>query len=61
MWWLAATSDGQVPPADQVGQGWIGFVTFAFLFIATFFLFKSLNKQIKRVDFDEETVDSGNR
>jgi hypothetical protein len=30
-----------------------GFVTFLALIIAAVFLFKSLNKQIKRVDFPE--------
>lgn len=32
----------------------IGFITFIALFIAAIFLFKSLNKQIKRVDFPVE-------
>jgi len=36
-----------------VGPGLIGFVLFVGLGVATFFLWRSMNKQLKRIDFDE--------
>jgi hypothetical protein len=43
----------QVDP-DRVTPGALGFFSVVFLGVAIFFLWKSLNKQVKRVDFDEE-------
>ncbi|GAA2149887.1 hypothetical protein GCM10009760_43570 [Kitasatospora kazusensis] len=39
---------------NKVTPGLLGFVVFAALGIATWFLVKSMNKQFKRVDFVEE-------
>ncbi|GAA2259454.1 MULTISPECIES: hypothetical protein [Kitasatospora] len=38
----------------KVTPGLLGFVVFAALGVATWFLVKSMNKQMKRVDFAEE-------
>ncbi|MFD0276522.1 hypothetical protein ACFVHB_21820 [Kitasatospora sp. NPDC127111] len=38
----------------KVTPGLLGFVVFAALGVATWFLAKSMNKQFKRVDFVEE-------
>ncbi|MDH6123120.1 hypothetical protein [Kitasatospora sp. GP82] len=38
----------------KVTPGLLGFVVFAALGVATWFLVKSMNKQFKRVDFVEE-------
>lgn len=37
-----------------VGPGMLGFVFFVFLLVATIFLWRSMNRQLKRVDFDED-------
>lgn len=39
---------------NKVTPGLLGFVVFAALGVATWFLVKSMNKQFKRVDFVEE-------
>lgn len=39
---------------NKVTPGLLGFVVFAALAVATWFLVKSMNKQFKRVDFVEE-------
>lgn len=36
-----------------VGPGLIGFIMFVALAVAVFFLWRSMNKQLKRIDFDE--------
>lgn len=51
---LILAVQGELPDPSTVGPGMIGFITFIALFIAAIFLFKSLNKQIKRVDFPVE-------
>ncbi|GAA0680895.1 hypothetical protein GCM10010193_38240 [Kitasatospora atroaurantiaca] len=38
----------------KVTPGLLGFIVFAALGVATWFLVKSMNKQFKRVDFVEE-------
>jgi hypothetical protein len=48
---------GELPDPSIVGPGMAGFITFLALIVAAVFLFKSLNKQIKRVDFPEEGSD----
>ena len=45
------------PDPDTVNAGWWGFAGLLFLSIAVFFLWKSMNKQLKRVTFDEVPVD----
>lgn len=49
---------GELPDPSIVGPGMLGFVVFLGLLVAAIFLFRSLNKQIKRVDFDESADDS---
>ncbi|MER5635928.1 hypothetical protein ABT095_03100 [Kitasatospora sp. NPDC002227] len=39
---------------NKVTPGLLGFLVFAALGVATWFLVKSMNKQFKRVDFVEE-------
>ncbi|MDH6112513.1 hypothetical protein P3T36_001396 [Kitasatospora sp. MAP12-15] len=39
---------------DKVTPGLLGFVVFAALGVATWFLLKSMNARMKRVDFVEE-------
>jgi hypothetical protein len=38
---------------DQVTPGLLGFLVVAALGVATWFLIKSMNKQLKKIDFDE--------
>ena len=45
------------PDPDTVNAGWLGFAGLLFLSIAVFFLWKSMNKQLTRVTFDEVPVD----
>lgn len=57
---LAATSPSPAPGTpdpDVVNAGWWGFLGLLFLSIAVFFLWKSMNKQLTRVTFDEVPVD----
>lgn len=37
-----------------VGPGLIGFIIFIVLAVAVFLLWRSMNKQLKRIDFDED-------
>ena len=45
------------PDPDTVNAGWWGFLGLLFLSVAVFFLWKSMNKQLERVTFDEVPVD----
>ena len=59
---LAAASPSPAPGTpdpDIVNAGWWGFLGLLFLSIAVFFLWKSMNKQLTRVTFDEVPVDAG--
>ena len=47
---------GIAPPDDTVSPGWLGFAFLAFLAIAVFVIWKSMNTQLKRVTFDEDAV-----
>ena len=38
---------------DRVTPGLLGFLVVAVLGVATWFLIKSMNKQLKKIDFDE--------
>lgn len=49
-----STSSG--PNPDTVGPGLLGFVFFVFLLIAVVLIGRGLSKQLKRVDFDEDTA-----
>ena len=37
--------------------GWLGFAVFLALVVAAFFLFRSMNRQLKKVDFVEKPLD----
>jgi hypothetical protein len=39
---------------DKVAPGLLGFLIVAALGAATWFLIRSMNKQLKKIDFDEE-------
>lgn len=45
------------PDPDTVTAGWWGFAGLLFLSVAVFFLWKSMNNQLKKVTFDEVPVD----
>ena len=47
------------PDPDTVTAGWWGFAGLLFLSVAVFFLWKSMNNQLKKVTFDEVPVDAG--
>lgn len=42
---------------DKVAPGLLGFTVVAVIAAATWFLLKSMTKQLKRVDFEEKTPD----
>ena len=66
VWLLAASvapspSPSSTAPAidpDRVSPGILGLLAVVFLAIAVFVIWKSLNKQLKRVDFDESTTEN---
>jgi len=43
---------------DRVAPGLLGFLVVAALGVATWFLIKSMNKQLKKIDFDESKTES---
>lgn len=47
---LASTTDG----SGGIGPGVAGFLVFVFLILAVVFLYRSMRKQLKRIDFDAE-------
>jgi hypothetical protein len=51
-------SGAAVPPDDTVSPGLLGFLSFLFLGIAVFLIARGLNKQLKRVTFDEDAVNA---
>lgn len=66
LWLLAASvspspSPSSTAPAidpDRVSPGFLGLLAVLFMAVAVFVIWKSLNKQIKRVDFDESTTEN---
>jgi hypothetical protein len=42
---------------DIVRPGWIGFGVFIALAVASYFLFRSMNRHLKKVNFEEEPLD----
>lgn len=44
---------------DKVTPGLLGFIVFAVLGAATWFLLKSMNRQFKKVDFEEQPEPDG--
>jgi hypothetical protein len=47
------------PDPSEVGQGWIGFLMFLFLAVATVLLWLSFRRQLKKVNFEEEPDQAG--
>lgn len=50
----AAAPADKPDPTKWVGPGLLGFLTIALIGVATFFLWRSMNKQLKKVDFEEK-------
>lgn len=46
--------DGEIVTRETVSPGGIGFLMFILLGIGTFLLWRSMNKQLKRIDFDDK-------
>ncbi len=57
--WLTFLAQASPKPLtdDTVRPGWLGFGVFIVLAIAAFLLFRSMNRQIKKIDFVEEPID----
>jgi hypothetical protein len=53
MWLVVAAA----PPEDKVQPGWLGFFVVLGLGVMTYLLWRSMNKQIKRVNFDGRPAD----
>ena len=50
---LTQDVEGETITQENVSPGAIGLVIFIALGLGTFFLWRSMNKQLKRIDFDE--------
>lgn len=48
---------GNEPDASMVSPGWLGFVFLMFLCITVFVIWKSMNRQFKKIDFDEAATE----
>ena len=46
--WLAAR-----PPDEEIGPGLLGFVVFIALGVVTYLLWRSMNHQLRKVDFED--------
>ncbi|HEV8055427.1 MAG TPA: hypothetical protein VGP51_02965 [Nocardioidaceae bacterium] len=55
---LVALGSEPVDP-DRVSAGGIGFLVIAGIAILTFLLWRSMNKQLRKVDFEERPDDEG--
>jgi hypothetical protein len=55
----AEDPDGNIVTRDSVSPGGIGFFLFLLLGVGTFLLWRSMNKQLKRIDFDDGFVGPG--
>lgn len=51
---LIVAAEGELPDPNTVGPGMGALAVFVFLLIAGVFLFRSMNKQLKKIDFDEQ-------
>jgi hypothetical protein len=47
-----------IPAEDKVRPGWLGFLVVAGLCVVTYLLWRSMNTQLKRVDFESGRADS---
>ena len=45
------------PDASLVSPGWLGFAFLVFLGVTVFLLWKSMNRQFKKIDFDEAATE----
>jgi hypothetical protein len=45
------------PDASLVSPGWLGFVALVFMSVAVFAIWKSMNRQFKKIDFDEAATE----
>lgn len=45
------------PDAALVSPGWLGFISLVFLGVTVFVIWKSLNRQLKKIDFDEAATE----
>ena len=45
------------PDASLVSPGWLGFVSLVFLSVTVFVIWKSMNRQFKKIDFDEASTE----
>ena len=51
------TPTSNEPDASLVSPGWLGFAFLVFLSVAVFLLWKSMNRQFKKIDFDEAATE----
>lgn len=67
VWFSQTTTPSPQPDPPRyidpstIGPGFIGFVLFLLLAVATFLLWRSMNKQLKKIDFDEGPDDAAQR
>jgi hypothetical protein len=45
------------PDASLVSPGWMGFVSLVFMSVTVFVIWKSMNRQFKKIDFDEAATE----
>ncbi len=50
------TAQGELPDPSEVGPGLGALAVFVFLLIAGVFLIRSMRKQLRRVDFQEDAA-----
>ena len=50
-----------VPTAEDVDAGWWYLVVFGALVVAVYLLWRSMRRQIKKIDFDDEPAAPGTR
>lgn len=48
---------GNEPDPSLVSPGWLGLASLVFLSVTLFLLWKSMNRQFKRIDFDEAATE----
>jgi hypothetical protein len=53
----ASPSPSGNPDPDSVSAGWFGFLGLIFLAVAVLFLWRSMNRQLTRITFDDVPVD----
>lgn len=53
---MIPAAQGELPDPSEVGPGMGALIVFIFLLVAGIFLFRSMKKQLKRVDFPEDAA-----